>query len=59
LICIAVAMYYIINNLIFTTVTAVAQWLRRCATNWKVAGSILPPVIGILYIVDVRDTADK
>jgi len=22
--------------------TAVAQWLRYCATNWKVAGSIQP-----------------
>ena len=26
---------------------AVAQWLRRCATNWKVAGSIPAGVIGI------------
>ena len=28
--------------------TAVAQWLRRCATNRKVAGSI-PVVIGIFH----------
>ena len=27
--------------------TAVAQWLRCCATNRKVAGSILDGVIGI------------
>ena len=27
--------------------TAVAQWLRRCATKRKVAGSILDGVIGI------------
>jgi hypothetical protein len=26
--------------------TAVAQWLRCCATNWKVAGSILAGVSG-------------
>ena len=29
--------------------TAVAQWLRCCATNRKVAGSIPPGVIGIFY----------
>jgi hypothetical protein len=29
--------------------TAVAQWLRYCATNHKVAGSIPDDVIGILY----------
>ena len=29
--------------------TAVAQWLRHCATNWKVAGSILDGVIGIFH----------
>ena len=27
---------------------AVAQWLRNCATSWKVAGSIPDGVIGIL-----------
>ena len=26
--------------------TVVAQWLRCCATNWKVAGSILAGVSG-------------
>jgi hypothetical protein len=26
--------------------TAVAQWLRYCASNWKVAGSIADGVIG-------------
>jgi len=29
--------------------TAVAQWLRCCATNRKVAGSIPDGVIGIFY----------
>ena len=29
--------------------TAVAQWLRCCATNWKVAGSIPDGVIGISH----------
>jgi len=29
--------------------TAVAQWLRRCATNRKVAGLISDGVIGIFY----------
>jgi hypothetical protein len=28
---------------------AVAQWLRYCATNWKVAGSIPDGVIGIFH----------
>ena len=30
-------------------VTAVAQWLRCCATNRKVAGSIPDGVIGIFH----------
>jgi hypothetical protein len=30
-------------------VTAVAQWLRYCATNQKVAGSIPNGVIGIFH----------
>ena len=30
-------------------VTAVAQWLRRCATNRMVAGSIPDGVIGIFH----------
>ena len=29
--------------------TAMAQWLRCCATNWKVAGSIPDGVIGIFH----------
>jgi len=29
--------------------TAVAQWLRCCATNQKVAGSIPDGVIGIFH----------
>ena len=29
--------------------TAVAQWLRYCATNRKVAGSIPDGVIGIFH----------
>ena len=29
--------------------TAVVQWLRRCATNRKVAGSIPDGVIGIFH----------
>ena len=29
--------------------TAVAQWLRRCATNRKVAGSIQAVIIGIFH----------
>jgi len=30
--------------------TAVAQWLRCCATNRKVAGSILDGVIAIFHL---------
>jgi len=32
--------------------TAVAQWLRRCATNRKVAGSILAGVSG--FFIDIK-----
>ena len=32
--------------------TAVAQWLRRCATNRKVAGSIPAGVIG--FFIDIK-----
>ena len=32
-----------------TVGTAVAQWLRRCATNRKDAGSIPAGVIGIFH----------
>ena len=31
------------------TGTAVAQWLRRCATNRNIAGSIPDGVIGIFH----------
>ena len=43
--------YHIWNHLAFglhpLSGTAVAQWLRRCATNRKVSGSIPPGVIDI------------
>ena len=29
--------------------TAVAQWLRCCATNWKIAGSIPDGHIGVFH----------
>ena len=32
--------------------TAVAQWLRCCATNWKVAGSIPASVSG--FFIDLK-----
>ena len=32
--------------------TAVAQWLRCCATNWKVTGSILADVSG--FFIDIK-----
>jgi len=35
--------------------TAVAQWLRRCATNRKVAGSIQRGVIGIFHWHNASD----
>ena len=36
-------------NALISAGTAVAQWLRRCATNRKVAGSIPDGVIGIIH----------
>ena len=39
----------ILWSVLSTGGTAVAQWLRYCATNRKVAGSIPPRVIGIFY----------
>ena len=39
----------VINRVYFRMGTAVAQWLRCCATNWKVAGSIPDGVIGIFH----------
>ena len=35
--------------------TSVAQWLRRCATNRKVAGSIPADVIGIFHWLNSSD----
>ena len=32
--------------------TAVAQWLRCCATNWKVAGSIPAGISG--FFIDIK-----
>ena len=37
------------DNIISMWGTAVAQWLRCCATNRKVAGSIPDGVIGIFH----------
>ena len=39
-----------VSNIFVSSVgTAVAQWLRCCATNRKVAGSIPDGVIGIFH----------
>ena len=38
-----------LNLLLFDWGTAVAQWLRCCATNQKVAGLIPGDVIGIFH----------
>ena len=37
------------HSLLTESGTAVAQWLRCCATNRKIAGSIPDGVIGIFY----------
>jgi len=39
----------LLPNTIPVLATAVVQWLRRCATNRKVAGSISADVIGIFH----------
>ena len=39
----------------FEKETAVAQWLRRCATNRKVAGSNPDDVIGIFHLHNPSD----
>ena len=39
--------------------TAVAQWLRCCATNRKVAGSIPAGVIGSHYGPAVNSASDR
>ena len=41
--------FVILPYLYFSEGTAVAQWLRCCATNWKVAGSIPDGVIGSFH----------
>jgi len=41
--------YQIIVCYLLNKGTAVAQWLRCCATNRKVAGSIPAGVIGIFH----------
>jgi len=30
----------------------VAQWLKCCATNWKVAGSI--PAVSLAFFIDIK-----
>ena len=37
------------HEIVYVSGTAVAQWLRRCATNRKVAGSIPTGVSGIFH----------
>jgi len=39
----------VLLQVLSTMGTAVAQWLRYCATNRKVAGSISDGVIGIFH----------
>jgi len=39
-----------IKHVVYIRGTAVAQWLRRCATYRKVAGSIPAGVIGIFSL---------
>jgi hypothetical protein len=41
--------YDLFSFIVLDTGTAVAQWLRCCATNRKVAGSIPDGVIGIFH----------
>ena len=43
---------FIIHLYMFRAGTAVAQWLRCCATNRKVAGSIPEGVIG--FFIDIK-----
>ena len=47
---------YIILHMIYVE-TVVAQWLRCCATNWKVAGSIPDGVTGIFHWHKLSDRA--
>jgi len=45
----AVVRFYIYSHSSLEMGTVVAQWLRRCATNRKVAGSIPDGVIGVFH----------
>ena len=47
----AVSFYFLVT-LLHVWRTEVAQWLRCCATNWKVAVSILAGVSG--YFIDIK-----
>ena len=46
---------YVSLSYSFQTGTTVAQWLRRCATNRKVAGSIPAGVSGFLINISPSD----
>ena len=46
---VAVEQQVVFHTLSACLAAAVAQWLRCCATNRKVAGSIPDGVIGILH----------
>jgi len=46
------AQFHFKTTVIRKTGTAIAQWLRRCATNRKVAGSIPDGVIG--FFIDIK-----
>ena len=48
----ATGIWRVFGSTIWTKGTAGAQWLRRCATNRKVAGSIPPRVIG--FFIDIK-----
>ena len=46
------AIFFIFSSLHIKLGTAVAQWLRRCATNREVAGSIPAGVSG--FFIDIK-----
>ena len=47
-------LYILVYIYIYILGTAVAQWLRYCATNRKVAGSIPAGVSG--FLIDIRSS---
>jgi len=47
-----IKIYILSSTTIFRGETAVAQWLRCCTTNRKVAGSIPAGVIG--FFIDIK-----